>query len=59
MCLRECDGFGIVFLVLPTALDPKCRIVSLIRSRGHFLKGRYDVHDGRHTNPAAPPTVHG
>jgi len=26
------------------------------RFRGHFLKGRYDVHNGgRHTSPAAPP----
>jgi len=33
--------------------------VRLIRSRGHFLKGRYDVHNGRYPHAASAPTVHG
>lgn len=35
------------------------RHVRLIRSRGHFLKGRYDVHDGSKHRPASAPAVHG
>jgi hypothetical protein len=36
------------------------RIVGLIRFRGHFPKGGYDVHtDGRHDEeePARPPAI--
>jgi transposase len=30
----------------------------LIRFRGHFPRGGYDVHDGRHETEAAPPQLH-
>jgi AAA domain len=32
--------------------------VRLIRFRGHFPRGGYDVHDGRHETEAAPPQLH-
>ena len=40
-------------------LPGEARQVRLIRSRGHFLKGRYDVHNGRYPHAASAPTVHG
>ena len=33
--------------------------LDLIRFRGQFPKGGYDVHNGRCKEPAASPTVHG
>ena len=33
--------------------------VDLIRFGGHLPKGGYDVRNGRHTQPASPPAVHG
>ena len=33
--------------------------VDLIRFGGHLLKGRYDVHDGRDSEPAPPSAFHG
>ena len=35
------------------------RSLDLIRFRGQFPKGGYDVHNGESKEPAASPTVHG
>jgi hypothetical protein len=33
--------------------------MDLIHFGGHLLKGRYDVHHGRHTEPTSPSAFYG
>lgn len=40
-------------------MDAKPGTLDLIRFRGHLPKGGYDVRNGRHTQPASAPAVHG
>ena len=49
---------GVVMLISLRLCGLLTWIVGLIRFRGHFPKGGYDVHDGQpNREPATPPAV--
>jgi hypothetical protein len=56
-----CAPFTALNTAVVTQIMGRCEflVMDLIRFRGQFLKGVYDVHDGQYEDPAPAPAVHG